>query len=211
MADILEILNIIQQAQYGREVRQAIVDGISQCYEDGKAGVNDLEARRLIETAIAVNEQQEGLIDALTGRVEELENGSGSDTPAADGKVTTEIPAYIIDYGYKEVEIGANSTYAKNVTFNKEFDEPPIVFALTTWKTNYNNYYSQVVVAPINDTITTTGFRLGCGNKYSQKVYPMVLWVAIQPKTITVETEVIVPSYEDLTQEQIDQLVGLLE
>ena len=47
---IIDILNQILSARYGRDVRQAIHDGIQQCYNDGKAGSIDLEARQGIQT-----------------------------------------------------------------------------------------------------------------------------------------------------------------
>jgi hypothetical protein len=49
MAGIVEYLQQILSARYGRDVRQAIHDGIQQCYYDGKAGGVDLEARQDIE------------------------------------------------------------------------------------------------------------------------------------------------------------------
>ena len=74
-SNITELLAAILSAKYGEEVRGSIHDAIELCYADGKAGVNDLEARRLIEAVAAVNESQEADIEALTARVEELEQG----------------------------------------------------------------------------------------------------------------------------------------
>lgn len=45
MADIQTLLKKIMTAVYGKDVRQSIHDAIHQCYEDGKAGNVDLEAR----------------------------------------------------------------------------------------------------------------------------------------------------------------------
>lgn len=45
MADVQALLKSILTAVYGRDVRQSIYDAIKQCYYDGKAGGNDLEAR----------------------------------------------------------------------------------------------------------------------------------------------------------------------
>ena len=45
MADIESLLKKILSAVYGKDVRQSIHDSIKQCYYDGKAGGNDLEAR----------------------------------------------------------------------------------------------------------------------------------------------------------------------
>ena len=45
MSQIQTYLNKIKNAIYGKDVRQAIHDGIRQCYEDGKSGQLDLIAR----------------------------------------------------------------------------------------------------------------------------------------------------------------------
>ena len=45
MADVQKLLSNILSAIYGKDVRQSIHDAIKQCYYDGKAGGNDLEAR----------------------------------------------------------------------------------------------------------------------------------------------------------------------
>lgn len=45
MADVQALLKSILTAVYGKDVRQNIHDAIQQCYYDGKAGGNDLEAR----------------------------------------------------------------------------------------------------------------------------------------------------------------------
>lgn len=45
MADVQALLKSILSAVYGKDVRQSIHDAIKQCYYDGKAGGNDLEAR----------------------------------------------------------------------------------------------------------------------------------------------------------------------
>ena len=42
---IQELLQGIDDAQYGRDMRQFIHDAIQKCYEDGRAGATDLEAR----------------------------------------------------------------------------------------------------------------------------------------------------------------------
>lgn len=52
MADIMDYLKQIKEAVFGKEVRQAIHDGIQQCYYDGKAGSIDLEGRQIAEAAI---------------------------------------------------------------------------------------------------------------------------------------------------------------
>lgn len=49
MATIQTYLDQIINAIYGKDVRQAIHDGIQQCYYDGKVGAVDLEARQRID------------------------------------------------------------------------------------------------------------------------------------------------------------------
>lgn len=53
MADVQLLLKAILEAVYGKDVRQSIHDAIQQCYYDGKAGGNDLEARDRAATAEA--------------------------------------------------------------------------------------------------------------------------------------------------------------
>lgn len=44
-ADITTYLKSIRQARYGKDVREAIASGIETCYNDGKTGATDLQAR----------------------------------------------------------------------------------------------------------------------------------------------------------------------
>ena len=67
MSNIEQYLADILSARYGEEVRQSIHDAIQQCYEDGRAGAIDLEARADIAAETTARE-------ALDTRVETLEN-----------------------------------------------------------------------------------------------------------------------------------------
>lgn len=49
MSNIEQNLKDILKARYGKDVRQAIHDGIESCYEDGKAGAVDLIARQRLD------------------------------------------------------------------------------------------------------------------------------------------------------------------
>jgi hypothetical protein len=213
MADILEILNVISNAKYGREVRQAIVDGISQCYEDGKAGVNDLKARQLIEAVAAINSEQEVAIANLRMQIAEI-LGGGPSTETV-GTTTTEVPTYIIETGVVQVSIprysGASSAVNTQITFTEEFTEAPFVFAEVMAREGVNANYSSIFTAPILGTITTTGFTLGAISGSSNALNPSIRWIAIQPTTVEIDTEITVPATDDLTQEEINSLIGLLE
>lgn len=211
MADIVEILNLIKTARYGRQVRAAIHDGIQQCYEDGKAGAQDLAARQLIEQAIGVNEEQAALIAGIIARVEDLENESGGGE--SSGSTTTDVPTAILDFGYEQFSnVAYNTTAQKAITFSQTFTEAPAVFAAVTFRSAANPQYAQIVAAPINSSITTTGFNLVVGNRTSSgnTVSPTILWIAIQPTTVQINTEIIVPATDDLTEAQIQALINLL-
>ncbi len=210
MSSITDFLNLISGARYGREVRQAIVDAISQCYEDGKAGVNDLQARRLIESTIAVNENQQSNIMDLLARVSDLEAGdSGGST---SGSTTTEVPSLILDAGIVDsIEVPNKSTKTQAVTFSKEFTEIPHVFCMLMVQNAASYSYAFVSVVAIKSSITQNGFSFTVAQNTGTTRSVTVGWIAIQPITVEVETEIIVPATDDLTQEQIDNLIGLLD
>ena len=207
MSSITDFLNLISGARYGREVRQAIVDAISQCYEDGKAGVNDLEARRLIEAAIAVNEEQEVDIADLRMQIAEIIGGGSSSETV--GTTTTEVPTVIFDTGTEDVYVQSQANSTRAVTFNKTFTETPVVICEINWRDTGNKNYAFLAIAPAN--ITTSGFDIIVTNYINKPLTPTVRWIAIQPTTIEINTEITVPATDDLTQEQIDNLIGLLE
>ena len=213
MSSITDFLNLISGARYGRQVRQAIVDAISQCYEDGKAGVNDLQARRLIETVMAVNSEQEVAIADLRMQIAEI-LGGGPSTETV-GTTTTEVPTYIIDTGVVQVSIprysGASSAVNTQITFSEEFTEAPFVFAEVMAREGVSANYSSIFTAPILGTITTTGFTLGAVSGSSNALTPSIRWIAIQPTTVEIDTEITVPATDDLTQAEINSLIGLLE
>ena len=62
MADsnIEKLLKQILDTKLGKDMRQAIHDGIEQCYEDGKVGAVDLVARERIDNLVAYNNPTEG-------------------------------------------------------------------------------------------------------------------------------------------------------
>lgn len=69
-SNIEQNLAKILSSRYGKDVRQAIHDGIHDCYEDGKAGAVDLVARKQIANLVANDESSEGnseLIDIRVG------------------------------------------------------------------------------------------------------------------------------------------------
>ena len=97
MASIQEYLDLIKNAIYGKDVRQAIHDGIQQCYYDGKAGSTDLEARQRLDSVepdvSSLKSRMftaEGDIDTLDARVDQIVAPSGeapSAAEVADGRI----------------------------------------------------------------------------------------------------------------------------
>lgn len=69
MAGIETYLEQIKNAIYGREVRQAIHDGIEQCYKDGKAGAVDLVARQEIAELIAPSGEAPSAAEVTDARI----------------------------------------------------------------------------------------------------------------------------------------------
>lgn len=64
MSNIEENMKKILNSRFGKDVRQAIHDGIHDCYEDGKAGAVDLTARERIEEAITAEKSERQAADA---------------------------------------------------------------------------------------------------------------------------------------------------
>ena len=69
MAGIQEYLDKIKNAVYGREVRQAIHDGIEECYKDGKAGAVDLVARQQIAELVAPSGEAPSAAEVTDARI----------------------------------------------------------------------------------------------------------------------------------------------
>ena len=69
MSNIEQNLKKILSSRYGKDVRQAIHDGIHDCYEDGKTGAVDLVARERINNLMANNNPTEGNSELLDIRV----------------------------------------------------------------------------------------------------------------------------------------------
>ena len=77
MSDIMNELNTIREARYGKEVRESIAAGIETCYKEGKAGTTDLQARQDLLTKASKTELDVGLnkLDATKASKTELDVG----------------------------------------------------------------------------------------------------------------------------------------
>lgn len=74
MADISENLQKILDSRYGRDVRQAIHDAIQNCYDDGRAGATDMEARQHINQLSQTVSSQGRDIALLNSNVDALKS-----------------------------------------------------------------------------------------------------------------------------------------
>ena len=68
MSNIHENLELIKNAVWGKDVRQAIHDSIHDCYEDGKAGGTDLIAREMISAVETAKADKSALINEIISR-----------------------------------------------------------------------------------------------------------------------------------------------
>ena len=80
MSDIMNELNTIREARYGKDVRESIAAGIETCYKEGRAGTTDLQARQDLLTKASKTE-----LDVERKRIDNLAKlPSGSTTGDAE-------------------------------------------------------------------------------------------------------------------------------
>lgn len=162
MATIQTYLNQIKNAIYGKDVRQAIHDGIQQCYYDGKAGSTDLEARQRLDTAepkITSLESRmytaESDIDTLDARVDQIVAPSGeapSAAEVADGRIVDGITYSLIGDAIRAVN--ANLKSAINYLEDCTIVEP------------IKDYYINTAVS-VGDTVSLTPVSSSSGFYYA--------------------------------------------
>lgn len=177
MASIQEHLDLIKNAIYGKDVRQAIHDGIQQCYYDGKAGSTDLEARQRLDSAEGSISSlgsrmstAEGDINTLDARVDQIVAPSGEAPSVAevtDARVgangttytslgdavrgqVTDLKSDIneIDYGiFNLFNTGNLDAIGSGVTYTKQGKDAFQIVTTSTWK----GVTFKVVVKPNTD------------------------------------------------------------
>lgn len=211
MPNIQDLLEQILGASRGDQVRDNIVYAIEQCYEDGKAGTVDLVARNLINGVMNTNEDQQADIMSLLARVSELEGGESGGEGTSES-TTIDVPTFIVDSGIVEnITIENSGANTRTVTFSKEFTEIPTISCVLMVQNTAVASYAIVQVIVIKSSISTTGFRFTVANRSGSQRSATVGWIAIQPTTKTIPLDISVPATDDLTESQIQSLIGLLE
>lgn len=206
MSSITDLLAAILAAKKGEEVRGSIHDAIELCYQDGKAGVNDLQARQLIEAVAEVNEQQAAAIEVLQARVEELESGEGG---SSQQSTTIDIPTVLVDGGVVEnVSVNNNSTKTQHVTFTTEFTEIPKVMVAIGKNVGAVSQYGYLSANILYPSVTTTGFDFFLANRTGSDRSPGVVWYAYQPTVETIDLDITIPETEGMTEAQVRGITG---
>ena len=208
MSDITTLLAQIKSAVRGDEVRDSIHDAISQCYADGKAGVIDLGARGLIESAIAVNESQETDIIDLQGRVSQLEGGSGEGTTE---ETTTTFDTCKILFGHATVTLAPRLIRYTLVRFPSAFDTVPYVAVLHNVQSSADGLEDKIAVGVVNDSVTASQFRFFAQNGSTNEKTVNVDWIAIAPVTTSINTDITIPSPDDLSESEIQSIEALFD
>lgn len=206
MSSITDLLAAILAAKKGEEVRGSIHDAIEQCYEDGRAGVNDLQARQLIEAVAAVNEEQAAALEVLQARVEELESGEGG---SSQQSTTIDIPTVLVDGGVEEnVAVNNNSTVIHHVTFTTEFTEIPRVMVAIGKNAGAVSQYGYLSANILYPTVSKTGFDFFLANRTGSDRSPGVVWYAYQPTVKTIDLDITIPDAQGMTEAQVREITS---
>lgn len=170
MASIQEYLDLIKNAIYGKDVRQAIHDGIQQCYYDGKAGSTDLEARQRLDSA-------EGSISSLGSRMSTAE-GDIDTLDANITSLTSRVPEIVEKDGWRIVQWPDGYVEASKVfSFSS-------VANYATLAGGYGGYQITGIILPYKmqdyqvsaDVKIETAFSMYAGaNKFAGS-FDMIMW-----------------------------------
>lgn len=143
MADIRTLLAQILGARYGRDVRQSIHDAIEQCYEDGRAGAIDLQARNDIDALDTRVGTAEGNITSLQGDIADLQSGKVTDL----GLITVPSTVTTISDAVKNAIEQVLSSTASNKSY--------VARLFWTGNDNFNLYFTNLGYA-INFELTAS-------------------------------------------------------
>lgn len=166
----------------------------------------DADARALIQQVMATNVAQQEDIDVLRADVDELldTSGEGESTETS----TQTIDTAIIEYGQiNSIGVNNNASAQVHVDFTKTFTVAPFVLVSLGKQTGTEYPYGKISAVVLYQSLSTTGFDFFVANCSGSRRSPSVQWIAIQPTSVDVTTEV---TTYDLTEAQIQSLIGLL-
>ena len=145
-SNIERYLNLIINAVYGKDVRQAIHDAIEQCYTDGNAGAIDLEARQnIVDLAKDILEMQE----------------TGATAEVIQAKVQSVIDGLITDGTIAGMTIGE-----KSITKDKLADE--VFDGIKIATDGYVDFYKTAeVVQSMYNPANGTEYKGGVSSVYT--------------------------------------------
>lgn len=127
MSNIEQNLQKILSTRFGKNVRQAIHDGIHDCYEDGKAGAVDLVAREQIANLVANNNPTDGNSELIDIRVGADSTVYGSAGEAVREQVSSlkenlgELNCILEKKEYKNYKFNLVSTSLETGVYDKYF------------------------------------------------------------------------------------------
>ena len=130
MSNIEQNLQKILSSRYGKDVRQAIHDGIHDCYEDGKAGAVDLVARERIDNLVANNNPTDGnseLIDIRVGANGKTYNSAGEAVRSQSGFMSEQVTSIMSSRSDSEPQI-------------QSFGDIPINKGALLWRAKYETF-----------------------------------------------------------------------
>ena len=163
MATIIENLKKILEARYGKDVRQAIHDSIENCYNDGKAGSIDLQARQMLgDTNIS------SIADGtVTGSVKTLSDKATANE-AAISEVNSNLEKLVIISQSIELENNISSF----TLIKSGFSKPPktMYVLLDALEPNKSGTYVKLYLNNQGDLYTTTESMLS-GTWYINGAY----------------------------------------
>lgn len=152
---IVDNLKLIVNAQKGKDVRQAIHDGIQQCYSDGKSGVIDLEARMLLEEKASVDDSNIKTTDTYSSnKIESLIANSNYKKAVLKQKITTE-------------DLNGGSAYISQISNIIFIDFVNCIITGSATNREWITYSTNIPAAlyPVNKTITNAKLSIDAGDR----------------------------------------------